>query len=56
MMLEEGLPIYLAILGAYVALTVGICSLLAWRGSRRHAPKNKKSGLDRGETHVGTKL
>ncbi|WP_322183396.1 hypothetical protein [Neglectibacter caecimuris] len=47
-MLEEGNAMYLAIILAYVILTVGICWLLALRGSRRSRGKEKeKSPVDK---------
>lgn len=47
-MLEEGNTMYLAIILAYVILTVGICWLLALRGSRRSREKEKeKSPADK---------
>ncbi len=47
-MLEEGKSMYLAIILAYVVLTVGICWLLALRGSRRTREREeKKSSADK---------
>ena len=46
---------YLAIILAYVLLTVGVCALLAWWGGRRQRMAGRDNTSEESQRPMGTK-